>query len=100
MLMPGLAVIRSRIICSAVEPAVGSAAAVAKSSATILGCAFSRCSHNLLPKRFGIREENSCYRPYDQQIWEGFVFGMFFGAEPEDVCAGLHTSTCNRELAT
>jgi hypothetical protein len=100
MLMPGLAVITSRIICSAVEPAVGSAAAVAKSSATILGCAFSRCSHNLLRKLFGIREENSCFRPYDQQIWKVSSSECSSERSRKTFVPGLHPSTCNRELAT
>src|SRR5215469_1634743 len=50
---------------------------------------FFKLQPNLVPKLFGIREEDSSFRPEYQQTREGFVFGMFFGVRPEHVGARL-----------
>jgi len=51
------------------------------------GLCFLNSLPDLVRKLFGIREENSSFRPYDQQTWQGFVLGMFFGVGAEDICA-------------
>src|SRR5215468_8357562 len=53
------------------------------------GPRFLKFQPNLVPKLFGIREEDSSFGSEYQQTREGFVFGMFFGTGPEHVGARL-----------